>query len=94
MDTAKTSAVGAELDNFISRHHEKRVEENERLAEEMWVESERRHAARRREENRAAWCKYHQDQAARHRAILETLATYHEGEAAKLQLEDEVVEGG
>jgi hypothetical protein len=33
VDKAKTSAVGAELDNFISRRHEKRVEEEgERLA--------------------------------------------------------------
>jgi selenocysteine-specific translation elongation factor len=94
VDVAKISAVDGELDNFISRRHEKRVEqEGERLAEEMWAESERRYAARQREVNRAAWCKYHQDQAARHRAILETLATYHEGEVAKLQLEDAVVEG-
>jgi hypothetical protein len=59
VDKAKTSAVGAELDNFISRRHEKRVEqEGERLAEEMWAESERRYAARQREVNRAAWCDY------------------------------------
>ena len=95
MDIAQISAVEAELDNFISRRDEKRIkEEGERPAEEMWAESERRYAARLREENRAAWCKYHHDQAARHRAILETLVTYHEGEAAKLQLEDAVVEGG
>ena len=74
MDVAKTSAVEGELANFISRRHEKRVkEEGERTAEEMWAESERRYAARRREENRAAWCRYHQDQAARHRAMLEVL---------------------
>jgi hypothetical protein len=94
MDAEKTSMVEGELDNFISRRHEKRVEEEgERPAEEMWAESERRYAARRREKNRAAWCKYHQDQAARHRATLEALATYHECEAAKLQLEDTVVDG-
>jgi hypothetical protein len=94
MDVAKTSAVEGELDNFIGRRHEKRVEEeDERLAEEMWAESERRHAARRREENRAAWCKCHQDQAARHRTTLEALTTYHESEAAKLQRDDAVVEG-
>ncbi len=94
MDIAKISAVEAELDNFISRRHEKRVEEEgERLAKEMWAESERRHAARQREENRAAWCKYHQDQAARHRATLEALATNHECEAAKLQPEVAVVDG-
>ncbi len=94
MDVAKTSAVEGELDNFVSRRHEKRVEEEgKRAVEEMWAESERRHAARRREEYRVAWCKYHHDQAARHRATLEDLATYHESEAAKLQLEDAVVEG-
>ena len=94
MDIAKISAVEAELDNFISRRHEKRIqEEGERPAEEMWAESERRYAARRREENRAAWCKYHHDQAARHRTTLEALATYHEGEAAKLQPEVAVVDG-
>ena len=94
MDVGKTSAVEAELDNFVSRRHEKRVqEEGEQRAEEVWAESERRYAARRREENRAAWRRYHEDQAARHRAILEALATYHECEAAKLQQEDAVVDG-
>ena len=93
MDAEKTSIVEGELDNFISRRHEKRVEEGERPAEEMWAESERRYAARRREENRAAWRKYHQDQAARHRATLEALASYHECKAAKLLLEDAVVDG-
>ena len=94
MDAEKTSMVEGELDNFISRRHEKRVEEEgERPAEEMWAESERRYEARRREENHAAWCKYHQDQAARHRATLQALASYHEGEAAKLQPEDAVVDG-
>jgi len=94
VDIAKISAVEAELDNFISRRHKKRVEEEgERPAEEMWAESERRYAARRREENRAAWRRYHEDQAARHRATLQALATYHEREAAKLQLGDAVVDG-
>ncbi len=94
MDIAKISAVEGELDNFISRRHEKRIqEEGERPAEEMWAESERRYEARRREENHAAWRRCHEDQAARHRATLETLATYHEGEAAKLQPEVAVVDG-
>ena len=93
MDIAKISVVEAELDNFISRRHEKRIQEGERPAEEMWTESERRYAARRLEENRAAWRRYHEDQAARHRATLEALATYHEGEAAKLLLEDPEVDG-
>ena len=86
--------VEKELDGLIRRRHDHRVvEEGERRTEEAWAESERRHAARRREENRAAWCKYHQDQAARHRATLEALASYHECEAAKLQPEVAVVDG-
>jgi hypothetical protein len=72
--------------------------QNRRLADEgrrfsLRASREPRYAARRREENRAAWCRFHQDQAARHRATLEALATYHESKAAKLQLKDAVVEG-
>jgi hypothetical protein len=52
--------------------------------EPFYMESVRRYNDRRREEMRAAWCKYHQVQAARHRAVLETLIARHEGEAAKL----------
>jgi len=43
--------------------------EGERLPEELWMESERRHNARRREENRTAWCEYHQEQAGCLRAV-------------------------
>ena len=94
MDIAKVSAVEAELDNFISRRHEKRIqEEGERPAEEVWVESERRYAARRLEENHATWLRSHDDQIARHRAALKALATYPEGEAERLLLKDTEVDG-
>ena len=44
---------------MIRRRHDRRVvEEGERLVEEAWQESERRHAAQRREENRILWCDY------------------------------------
>jgi hypothetical protein len=49
------------------------------------VESVQRHNARRSEEMRAAWCEYHQLQAARHRAILEALIAEHEAKAMKLK---------
>jgi hypothetical protein len=52
--------------------------------EELWEESVRRYNARRQEEMRAAWCEYHQDQAARHRAVLKDLIARHEGQAARL----------
>jgi hypothetical protein len=40
--------------------------------------------ARQQEENRLAWCEYHQGQAARHRAVLEPLIARHEAEAERL----------
>jgi hypothetical protein len=91
VDIAKGEATEKELDALIRRRHNHRVvEEGERPAEEAWMESERRYTAQRREDNRAAWCEYHQNQAARHRATLAALATYHESEAAKLQRDDAV----
>jgi hypothetical protein len=56
VDVAKTSVAAGELDNFISRRHEKRVEEEgERPVEEMWAESEWRHAEQQREELCHQW---------------------------------------
>ncbi len=84
-DIAKGEAVEHELDAFISKRHDARVAaEGEREAEAVWVESERRHNARRREEHRAAWCEYHRDQAQRHRAVLEGLIAHHTEQAARL----------
>jgi hypothetical protein len=54
----------AELDAFISRRHERRVkDEGERALEDLWRESERREAARRRREARAGWYGWHLDRA-------------------------------
>ncbi|MBA2715249.1 MAG: hypothetical protein H0U55_17080 [Rubrobacteraceae bacterium] len=90
MNAAKGEATEKELDALITRRHDRRVvEEGERPAEEMWAESERRHNVHRREEMRAAWCEYHREQAARHRAVLESLIVRHEAEAERLQATDE-----
>jgi hypothetical protein len=81
---ARGEAVEKELDLMIRRRDDKRVEsEGERAAEELWAESERRHAERRREVNRLAWCRYHEDQAARMSAVLEALIGHHQAEAEK-----------
>jgi len=86
--------VERELGRFIEKRHDQRAtEEGHRPSDEMWQASVDRYNSERKRKLRAAWCSYHQDQAARHRAILETLVTYHEGEAAKLQRDDAVVEG-
>jgi hypothetical protein len=80
--TALGEAVEAELDAFI----EKRAAlEDPEAKEELWVRSVERYTARKQEEMRAAWCEYHQGQAARHRSILEALIEHHEKQAANLQ---------
>ena len=90
MDVAKGEATEKELDQLITRRHEKRkTTEGERAVEEMWAESERRHTARKTAANRAAWYGWHMDQAERHRRNLAALVAWHEGEAEKLMQTDE-----
>ena len=69
-DIGRSEDVEGDLDRLIERRHDQRVTvEGERPAEEAWQESERRQEARRREENWASWCEYHQEQAERRRAV-------------------------
>jgi hypothetical protein len=57
-DISRGESVEAEINSFIAKRHNDRIAgEGERLPEELWMESERRHNTRRREENRAAWCR-------------------------------------
>jgi hypothetical protein len=84
-DIGRGEAVERELDAFISKRHEQRVQaEGEHLAFEMWQESECKYAERRREANRQAWASFHEEQAERHRATLQALVEHHETQAAKL----------
>lgn len=55
-----------ELDSFIERRA--RQAEDDRRTEEAWKETARRYNARRREENRAAWCEHFERLAAYLRA--------------------------
>ena len=82
--TAPGEAVEAELNRLIERRA-RNGDVGRDEQEEIWRESVRRYTARRREEMRAAWCEYHQGQAARHRAILTELIARHEAQAAKLE---------
>ena len=83
MDITRAELVEKELDILIERRARKgEVERDEN--EELWQKSVRAYAARRREEMRAAWASYHEDQAGRHRRILQDLITHHETQAAKL----------
>jgi len=72
--------VEAELNRLI----EKRAAlEDPEAKEELWVRSVERYNARKQEEMRAAWCEYHQGQAARHRTVLEELIAGHEQQAER-----------
>jgi hypothetical protein len=84
VDVARADTVDAELDRLISKRasQERRPDPDEQ--EELWKESVRAYTARRREEMRAAWCEYHQGQAARLRAVFEPLIARHEEQAVKL----------
>jgi hypothetical protein len=84
-DIAPGAQVDGELDRFIALRHEKRVaEEGERAQEEAWAESERKHAAKQRQQARLEWHLHHTDQAERLRNTLESLIAHHEEQASKL----------
>jgi hypothetical protein len=83
VDAIRTEVADAELVRMIERRSSKGEVDPEEL-EPFYMESVRRYNARRHEEMRAAWHEYHQGQAARHRAVLESLIARHEEEAAKL----------
>jgi hypothetical protein len=75
-------AVDADLVRLIERRSRRDPDHDE--LEPSYAESVRRYNARRADEMRAAWCEFHQGQAARHRAVLESLVARHEEQAAKL----------
>ena len=71
-----------ELNRLIERRADATPDPDE--LEESYMESVRRHRAKRRKENRAAWHAFHLDQAERARRTLEALITHHEAQAMKL----------
>jgi hypothetical protein len=93
VDVARADTVDVELDRLISKRasQDRRPDPDEQ--EEIWKESVRAYTARRREEMRAAWCEYHQGQAARHRAVLEALIARHEERARRLLADEDRGEG-
>jgi hypothetical protein len=79
--TAPGEIVEAELDRLIEKWA---TVEDPEAKDALWLRSVERYNARRREENRAARVEYHSGQVVRLRAVLESLITHHEYEAAKL----------
>jgi hypothetical protein len=74
--------VDAELGRLIERRSSSEPDPDE--LEPGYMESVRRYHARIQEENKAAWCTFHQGQAERHRRALQELITYHETQLQKL----------
>jgi len=84
VDVMRADTVDLELDRLISRRASEDRREDPDEREELWKASVRAHHAGRRDEMRAAWLAFHEDQADRLRRNLEDLITHHEAEAEKL----------
>jgi hypothetical protein len=82
---ARADTVNAELDRLISKRASQDTRPGPDELEPGYVESVRRHNARRSEEMRAAWCEYHQLQAERLENVAAALAAGHRATAARLR---------
>jgi hypothetical protein len=79
--TAPGEVVESELDRLIERRSRQKDPEEE---SELWQESLRAYEEKRRQMARLEWHAFHCGQAARHRAVLESLIAFHEAEAERL----------
>ncbi len=84
---AKTNMVEAELDGFVNRRDkERRRTEGERpLAEALWAESERRHAASRQQALAWAWLRWHQRMLNSHIKTSNLITSHHAAEIEKYE---------
>lgn len=78
---APGEAVEGELDRLIQRRSRQKDPGEE---SELWRESTRAYEEKRRQMARLEWHAFHCGQAARHRAVLESLVAHHKEQAAKL----------
>jgi len=85
VDVSRSESVEHELNRLVDKRHDQRTtEEGHKPSEELWKASVERYNCERERQLRVAWREYHQDQAARHRAVLESLIARHEEQVAKL----------
>jgi hypothetical protein len=80
--TAPSEAVEGELDRLIERRSRQKDPDEESA---LWSESVRAYEEKRRQMARLEWHAFHCGQAARHRAVLESLVAHHEEQAALLE---------
>jgi len=94
VDVSRSESVEHELNRLIEKRHDQRTtEEDHRPSEELWKASVECYNYERERQLRAAWCAYHQSQAVRHRAVLESLIDEHEEKARKLLAAEDRGEG-
>jgi hypothetical protein len=79
--TAPGEAVEGELDRLIERRSRQKDPDEESA---LWRESEKAYEEQHRQMARLEWHAFHCGQAARHRAVLESLIAFHEEQAAKV----------
>jgi hypothetical protein len=91
VSSRSTEAAEAQIDAFISRMDTRRRDtEGERLTEELWVDSARRHAAKLREAARVEWTLYHE-----HMSLLHAqLSQEHAAKAERLCEDSEAEDRG
>jgi hypothetical protein len=81
----KGEMAEAGIDSFIAkRDKQRRRDDGERAAEELYMQSTRRYAERERLRLRWEWLRYHEEQIRRLTANLEALITRHRTEARRL----------
>ena len=94
VDVSRSESVEHELNRLIEKRHDQRTtEEGHRPSEELWKASVERYNCERERQLRAAWCEYHQGQAARHRGVLNALIADDEEKARKLLAAEDRGEG-
>jgi hypothetical protein len=81
VNIARGEMVEKELDGMIERRSRQKDPDEE---SELWQASVRAYEEKRRRMARLEWHAFHCGQAARHRAVLESLIAFHEEQAAKL----------
>ena len=86
LDVAKTNMVEAELDSFVARRDKaRRRDEGEREREELYMESVRRHHARREQELAWAWLRFHARQLRNHETTSALITARHRQQMARYE---------
>jgi hypothetical protein len=85
VDVERTEMVEGEIDVFIARRdRERRKDEGERAAEEMYEESCRRHSERVRQEDLWKWKRHHEAMIRAHEANLAAVVGAHKERLARV----------